>query len=354
MSIPNRLNKILEEAIKKGTSDIHLAVGHPPILRVHRELFNMEKEEEITPSAMESYASALLGRRLREIFDKEKQVDFGYNFGKSVRFRVNIYKERGNIAAALRLVPQRIKTLEELNLPPVLHKFTDYSRGLVLITGASSHGKSTTLASLVDEVNHQKKVHIITIEDPIEYIFKDDKALVSQREIGGDAVNFSGALKAALREDPDVIMIGEMRDLETISTAITAAETGHLVFATLHTNSASQTMHRIIDVFPPHQQNQVKAQLSVSLLGVISQRLIITNETNLVPACEIMFANSAIKNLIRENKIHEIPSVIETSGEKGMLPLNSSLSDLVNRGIVSKEAALRYSFNPEDLKQRLL
>ena len=254
---------------------------------------------------------------------------------------------------ALRLIPSKIKTIEELNLPPVLHKFTQAQQGFVLVTGASSQGKSTTLASLIDEINHQRREHIITIEDPIEYVFEDDKCIIDQREVHRDTLSFASALRSTLREDPDVIMVGEMRDLETIATAITAAETGHLVFATLHTNSAAQTIHRAIDVFPSHQQNQIRAQLASSLLGVISQRLLPRIKGGFIPACEVMIANSAVRNLIRENKIHEIPSIIETSGDIGMIPLNKSLADLVKKKEITRETALRYSLNPDDLIARL-
>jgi twitching motility protein PilT len=251
------------------------------------------------------------------------------------------------ISIALRLIPSKIRTIEELNLPYVLHKFTEATQGFVLITGASSQGKSTTLASLIDEINHQRKEHIITIEEPIEYIFDDDKSVIDQREVHHDTLSFSRALRSTLREDPDVIMVGESRDLETIATAITAAETGHLVFATLHTNSASQTIHRIVDVFPSFQQNQIRAQLSGSLLGVVSQRLVPRIGNGFIPACEVMISNSAIDNLIRENKIHEIPSIIETSRKDGMMSLNQSLAELVDKEEITNETAIKFSLNPQ-------
>jgi twitching motility protein PilT len=289
----------------------------------------------------------------REVFFKKKDLDFSYNFGKKARFRVNVFYQMGQISIAMRLVPSKIRTIEELNLPPVLHQFTKAQQGFVLICGPASHGKSTTLAALINEINHIRSEHIITIEDPIEYVFEDDKSIIDQREVGEDALSFTRALRAALREDPDVIMVGEMRDPETIAIAITAAETGHLVFATLHTNSAAQTIHRIVDSFPPEQQGQVRAQLSGSLLGIISQRLIPRMKGGLIPACEVMLNTSAISNLIRENKIHEIPAVIETSAEIGMITLNRSLSDLVRRGEISYENALNYSLNPVELKMLL-
>jgi len=250
----------------------------------------------------------------------------------------------------MRLIPSKIKTIEELSLPLILHQFAASSQGFVLITGPSSHGKSTTLAALIDEINHTRADHVITIEDPIEYIFEDDRSVIDQREVFQDAATFARALRATFRQDPDVIMVGEMRDPETMAIAITAAETGHLVFATLHTNSASQTIHRIVDSFAPEQQGQVRSQLSGSLLGVVSQRLVPRLKGGLIPACEIMLSNPAVANLIRENKIHELPLVIETSGEAGMISLNRSLADLVKRKEISLENAMIYSLNPSELR----
>jgi twitching motility protein PilT len=342
----------LEAAVKNNASDLHISVGHPPILRVSRELIELEGEP-ITPQLSQELAHSLMSDEQKESFLKEKDIDFGYDFDGGVRFRVNVFLERGNVSIALRLIPRKIRTVEELQLPLALHGITEASQGFVLITGASSQGKSATLAALIDEINHRAKKHIITIEDPIEYVFQDDKCLIDQREIGKDTLSFSKGLRAALREDPDVIMVGEMRDLETISTAITAAETGHLVLATLHTNSASQTVHRIIDVFPPHQQNQIRAQLSGSLLAIVSQRLITASNREIVPVCEIMFNNSAVSNLIRENKIHEIPTVIETSKDMGMVSFNKALAELVKEGVILKETALNFSVSPKDLESRL-
>lgn len=353
MKLANELKKFLEIAIEINASDLHISCGHRPFLRISRTLIEVKKEKIITPEDSESFAFNLMNDFQQEKFLKEKEIDFAFNFEGKARFRVNIFYQRQKISIALRLIPSKIKTIEELNLPPVLHKFSQAYQGFVLITGASSQGKSTTLAALIDEINHTRRAHIITIEDPIEYVFEDDKCLINQREVGKDTPTFAGALRSTLREDPDVIMVGEMRDLETIAIAITAAETGHLVFATLHTNSADQTIHRVIDVFPPYQQNQIRAQLSGSLLGVVSQRLLPSIKGGLRPACEIMFSNSAIANLIRENKIHEIPSVIETSAEIGMIPLNKSLVELVKRKEVTREMALRYSLSPKDLKARL-
>jgi twitching motility protein PilT len=353
MNYPKQLKNLLEIAIQKNASDLHISCGHPPVLRITRNLIDLEGEKIITAEDSQGLAFSLMTPLQREKFLKEKEIDFAYDFEGRARFRVNIFFQRQKISIALRLIPSKIKTIEELNLPPILHQFTQAPQGFVLITGASSQGKSTTLAALIDEINHQRREHIITIEDPIEYIFQDDKSIIDQREVHQDTLSFARALRSTLREDPDVIMVGEMRDLETISTAITAAETGHLVFATLHTNSASQTIHRIIDVFPSHQQNQIRAQLAGSLLGVISQRLLPRIKGGFIPVCEVMIATPAVANLIRENKIHEIPSIIETSAKEGMITFNKALTDLVKKKEITKETALKYSLNPKDLKLRL-
>jgi twitching motility protein PilT len=332
---------------------LHLSVGHPPILRIADKLIPLVKEKKLSPEDLRGMAQILLVPESYERFLKEKEVDFSYSFEKRARFRVNIFFQMGEISCALRLIPKKIPTIEELNLPPILHEFVKPPQGFILITGPSSHGKSTTLAALLDEINHTRREHIITIEDPIEYVFIDDKSLIEQREVGSDTHSFLKALRSSFREDPDIIMVGEMRDPETMATAITAAETGHLVFATLHTNSAAQTIHRIVDSFAPAQQPQIRAQLSGSLFGVISQRLIPRVRGGLIPACEIMFNTPAISNLIRENKIHEIPLVIETSAEVGMISLNRSLANLVKRGEISTGDALKYSLNPAELKMLL-
>jgi len=346
------LQRIFERAISQEASDIHLSVGHPPILRIVRKLVDLTGEKIITLNDAKEIARSLIAKEHYQDFLKNKEIDFAYNFENKARFRASIYFEQGNPSIALRIIPQKIKTIEELNLPLVLNKITEDVRGFVLITGASSQGKSTTLAALVDSINHKRREHIITIEDPIEYVFKEDKCLIDQRELYSDTLSFSKALRSSLREDPDVIVVGEMRDLETISMAITAAETGHLILATLHTNSASQTVHRIIDVFPSYQQNQIRAQLSSSLLAVVSQRLILTKEERLVPACEVAFNNSAVSNLIRENKVHEIPTIIETSSDEGMISFDNSLIELVKQGKISPETAIKTSLNPENIRNR--
>ncbi|HUV81321.1 MAG TPA: type IV pilus twitching motility protein PilT [Patescibacteria group bacterium] len=346
----NQLEELLDLTIKEEASDLHFSFNHQPILRMAGRLVPLLKKKKLSSEDIQELSRALMTEEQSERLFKEKEVDFSYNFKDKARFRVNVFFQRGEISVALRLIPTKIKTIDELNLPFILHEFAGASQGFVLVTGPSSQGKSTTLAAIIDEINHTRTDHIITIEDPIEYIFEDDKSIIDQREIHQDALNFSSALRSTFRQDPDVIMVGELRDPETISTAITAAETGHLVLATLHTNSAAQTVHRIVDSFPSGQQDQVRAQLSGSLLGVISQRLIPGIKGNLIPACEIMVATPAVANLIRENKIHELPLVIETSAEKGMISLNRSLADLIKKREISLENALKYSLNPVELK----
>ncbi len=346
----SKINKLFDLTIKEQASDLHLSVSHPPVLRISGRLIPLIKEATLSSEDTKNFAFFLMKDIQKEKFLKEKEIDFSYNFKDKARFRINIFYQKGNISCALRLIPVKIRTIDELNLPLVLHEFTKAAQGFVVICGPSSQGKSTTLAALIDEINHSRADHVLTIEDPIEYIFEADKAIIDQREVGQDTLSFSKALRSTFRQDPDVIMVGEMRDPETMSTAITAAETGHLVLATLHTNSASQTIHRIVDSFPPQQQSQVRAQLSSSLLGVISQRLIPRIKGGLIPACEVMLATPAISNLIRENKIHEIPMVVETNLEMGMISLNRSLSELVKRKEVSIENALNYSLSPSELR----
>ena len=351
MNYTQELKELLELTIKQRASDLHISVGHPPVLRIHGRLVPLIKRKKFSPEMSQGLAFALMTEEQKEKFLQSKSLDFSYTLEDRARFRINIFFQRGVVSSALRLVPSKIPTIEELNLPLILHQFAKAAQGFVLVTGPSSHGKSTTLAALIDEINHQRTDHIITIEDPIEYIFEDDRAIVDQRELSSDTLSFAQALKETFRQDPDVIMIGEMRDPETIATAIDAAETGHLVFTTLHTNSAAQTVHRIVNSFPSAQQSQIRAQLSASLLGVISQRLIPRIRGGLIPACEIMLANPAVSNLIRENKIHELDLVIETSAEQGMISLNRSLANLVKTEEISLENAIIYSLNPAELRK---
>ena len=353
MDYSQQISKILETAIENGASDILISVGHPPTIRVVGQLKPIVKEKKLGPEETKGLAFALMNEDKKKKFATSKEIDFSYDFDGKARFRVNVFMQRDNVSVAMRLIESKIKNIEELSLPPILHEFTNKSQGLVLVTGASGQGKSTTLAALLDEINQTRSVHIITIEDPIEYLYNPKKAIIDQREIGSDSESFGKALKAVFRQNPDVIMVGEMRDLETISTTITAAETGHLVFATLHTNSASQAIHRIIDVFEPQQQNQIRFQLAGSLLAVVSQRLIPKINGGFIPSCEVMICNTAVSNLIRENKTHEIPAVIETSMKEGMISHNRALSDLVKRGQISQKDAEMNSSNPAELKNLL-
>ncbi len=345
-----KLSELLTATARQNASDIHLAVGRRPTLRIDGALVAIQSEAPLTPESIDQLISGLLTPEQRQAFLEKRQLDFAYSFEDKARFRVNVYFQRGYMAASLRLIPARIKTIEELNLIPILHEFPKLSQGFVLIVGPAGHGKSTTLAAMLDEVNHNRTDHIVTVEDPIEYIFTQDRCIISQREVGNDTTGFHSALKTVLRQDPDVIMIGEMRDSVSISTAMTASETGHLVFSTLHTNSASQTIDRIIDSFSSEQQGQVVSQIASTLVGIISQRLIPRLSGGRVPALEIMIMNPAIRNLIRERKIYQIDLVIETSLRDGMVTLNRSLAGLVKNKEVSLENAELYSPNPAELR----
>ncbi len=348
------LDDLLELAIEQNASDIHLASNRKPILRIDGILGVVSELKEVVSEDIKEILKIMLSQedgddRFSKLL-REREIDFSYNFKELGRFRGNAYFQQGIASCSLRFISQKIRTIEELDLPSILHLFSKAHQGFVLVTGPSSHGKSTTLAALIDEINHTRRGHIITIEDPVEYQFKDDLSIVDQREVYTDTLSFARALRSTFRQDPDVIMVGEMRDPETIATAITAAETGHLVFATLHTNSAAQTIHRIVDNFESHRQRQIRAQLSGSLLGIVSQRLLPKIGGGLIPAAEVIFNNPAIANLIRENKIHEIPVVTETSSEEGMISMNKSLAQLVSDGLVEREMAFRYSLNPDGLK----
>jgi len=345
-----KLNELLLAAAKQNASDLHIGVGRYPTLRIDDVLVPLQKESLLTPETAEGLITALLTPEQKDYLSKYREIDFSYGFEDKARFRVNVFYQRGFLAAALRLIPSVIRNVEELNLPPILHDFTKLSQGFFLVVGPAGHGKSTTLAALIDEINHFRTDHIITIEDPIEYIYVQDKSIISQREVGSDSLDFSNALKSLLRQDPDVVMIGEMRDPESIAIAMTAAETGHLVFSTLHTNSASQTIDRIIDSFPAEQQNQVASQLASTLVGIVSERLIPRIDGGRLPACEIMIANPAIRNLIRERKTYQVDLVIETSVQEGMITLNRSLADLVKTKQISLENAELYSLNPGELR----
>ncbi|OGY98319.1 MAG: type IV pili twitching motility protein PilT [Candidatus Liptonbacteria bacterium RIFCSPLOWO2_01_FULL_56_20] len=345
-----KLKELLITTAKQNASDLHIAVGRRPTLRIDGALVPLQKEPIFTPEMADGLVTGLLTPDQKEKLFKGKQLDFAYGFEDKARFRVNAYYQRGYLAAALRLVPSRIRTVEELGLPPILHDFTKLSQGFILVVGPAGHGKSTTLAALLDEINHTRADHVITIEDPIEYLFTQDRSIVSQREVGTDTPTFHAGLRTLLRQDPDVIMIGEMRDAVSIATAMSAAETGHLVFSTLHTNSASQTIDRVIDSFPAEQQGQVTSQLAATLVAIVSLRLLPRLSGGRMPAMEIMIVNPAIRNLIREKKAYQIDLVIETSLQEGMITLNRSMANLVKNKEVSLENAELYSLNPAELR----
>lgn len=349
MQVQVRIEVLLEEVIKQKASDLHLQVGLAPMLRVDGALKAVSGTDVLNEEAVESLIFSILDEDQKAILLKDKEFDFSFAFGDLGRFRVNAFHERGNLAAALRLIPNEVLTIEQLGLPPIVAKFADYPRGLVLVTGPTGSGKSTSLAALVHKINHERATHIITVEDPIEFTHKSQKSVIVQREVHYDTFSFSAALRSALRQDPDVMLIGEMRDLETISAAITIAETGHLVFATLHTNSAAQSIDRMIDVFPAHQQPQVRAQLSNILMAICSQRLIPTIGGGRIAAAEILVATPAVRNIIREGKTHQLDAVIQTGAEYGMQSMDKTLVNLIHEGTISYDEARNFAIDPEEL-----
>lgn len=344
-----RIEVLLEEVVKKKASDLHLQVGLPPMLRVDGVLLPVSGADALTDEAVETLIFAILDEDQKQILLKDKEFDFSFAFGDLGRFRVNAFHERGNLAAALRLIANEILTIEQLGLPPIVNKFADYPRGLVLITGPTGSGKSTSLAALIHKINYEQGKHIITIEDPIEYTHNSKKSVIVQREVHYDTYSFSAALRSALREDPDVVLIGEMRDLETIASAITIAETGHLVFATLHTNSAAQSIDRMIDVFPPHQQPQIRAQLSNILMAICSQRLVPSIGGGRVAAAEILIGTPAVRNIIREGKTHQLDAVIQTGAEFGMQSMDKQLVSLIHAGTISYDEARNVAVDVDEL-----
>jgi twitching motility protein PilT len=347
------LEELVLTVVHEGASDLHLVAGRHPTIRVSGELIPLVKKPLLEPEDTMGLVKEFLDEANMNLFLSNKEMDFSFSFGKEARFRGNAFFQKGTVACALRLIPQKIKTLQELALPPILETFTKRKQGFFLVVGPVGQGKSTTLASLVEMVNHERAENIITIEDPIEYVFTPDRSIISQREVRFDTADFHVALRACFREDVDIILIGEMRGLDTISTAVTAAETGHLVFSTLHTNNAAQTIDRIIDSFPPGQQDQIRLQLSGSLAGIFSQRLIPRISGGQVPAYELLINNNAVSNLIRERRTHEVPMVIETGSELGMIDMNRSLADLVRAGEISAESAYAHSFNPRALERMI-
>ncbi len=344
------MEELIVTAAEQGASDLHITTGHHPTVRVDGVLVPLSDKQLVDPERAEGLVFSLLTDEHKQHFLEKKELDFGFGYQDKIRLRANVYYQKGYVAAALRFIPSDIRTVEQLSLPGLVHEFARAHQGFVIVAGPTGHGKSTTLAALIDEINHTRADHVVTVEDPIEYIFTPDKAIIDQREVGFDTLSFSNALRATFRQDADVVMLGEMRDRETISTAVTAAETGHLIFATLHTNSAAQTIDRIIDTFPSDQQDQIRAQLAGSLLGVISQRLLPRVGGGQIPAVEVMMATYAVRNLIREGKTHQIDLMIETGAEQGMLSLNRSLAGLVREQQVRLEDAELYSLNPKDLR----
>ncbi len=345
------LQVLIQTLIAERGSDLHLAVGSHPIVRVSGGLIPLIRKPILTDTDVSGFAQSLMRPEFFERLKKRDEVDFSYENPEGIRFRGNSFYQKGRLSIALRLIPNVILSLEELNLPPILESFTDRPQGFFLCVGPVGQGKSTTLAAMVNRINQKRADHIVTIEDPIEYVYTPQKSLIDQREVGIDTPSFESALNAVFRQDIDVILVGEMRNPQTIATAVTAAETGHLVYSTLHTNDAAQTMNRIIDSFPGAQQGQIRTQLASSLIAIFSQRLVPRIAGGLVPAYELLVNNNAVANLIRDGRIHEIYSVIETGLEHGMIDMNRSLAQLVQKGEISVENAFLYSSNPKGLER---
>lgn len=352
------IKELLSLTIKNKASDLHLMPGIPPSVRIDGSLSYLANYQALTPQDVEAMIFSIVTPAQKELLTTNKELDFSFGFGggtygDSGRFRINAYYQRGYLAGAFRFLPPSIRTIEDLGLPKILHSFADLRQGLILVCGPTGHGKSTTLAAVINEINLNKAAHILTIEDPIEYVYPSGKSILSQREIGTDTHSWALALRSALREDPDVVLVGEMRDPETIAAAVTIAETGHLVFSTLHTNSAAQSIDRMVDSFPPHQQEQIRIQLSATLKGIVSQRLIAQISGGRAPAVEVLIGTPAVSSNIRDGKTHLIDSVIQTSGELGMITLESSLANLVKTGAISLETAKSYAMHQEELLRRV-
>lgn len=346
-----KIETLLDEVLKRDASDLHLQSGLPAMMRIDGALTKVQNPVVLKPEDIKRLIYTVLDDQQKKLLETDLELDFSFAYGDLARFRVNAFHEKGNLAVALRLIPTKIRTIEELGLPKVIESFTEFPRGLVLVTGPTGSGKSTTQAAMIDKINANKSLHIITIEDPIEYQHYHKQSIVVQREVHFDTLSFGAGLRSSLREDPDVILIGEMRDLETISTAITLAETGHLVLATLHTNSASQSIDRMIDVFPPHQQQQIRIQLSNVLMAIVSQRLIPMIGGGRIAGAEILVVNSAVRNIIREAKSHQIDAVIQTGGEQGMQTMDSTLVKLVHEGKISHDVARGFAVNLEEFER---
>ncbi len=353
MDYKKELDELINIVIQDGASDLHIAVGRNPTIRSTGLLIPLVKKDILTAKDTKALADQLLPESKKDIFYKNNEIDFSYSYKEGVRFRVNAYVQQGSIGVAMRLIQKNIRSISELNLPPSLEAFTRKPQGFFLVVGPVGHGKSTTLAALIDLINTERSEHIITIEDPIEYVYEQKKSIIDQREVGSDTQSFNAALLSMFRQDVDVALIGEMRGTETISTAVTAAETGHLIFSTLHTNNAAQTINRILDSFPAGQQDQIRISLASSLTGIFSQRLLPRISGGLIPAYELLINNNAVSNLIRERRIHEINTVIETGLESGMVDMNRSLADLVRAGEITQEEAYRHSFNATILEKMI-
>jgi twitching motility protein PilT len=346
------VSELLEIVLERGASDLHLTAGAPPTIRMHGDLIRLVDYPILSPRALQGMIYAILPQKMRERLEQELELDMSYALPGKARFRVNVYYQRDSLGAAFRLIPYEIKSVESLGLPSIVADLARYPRGFVVVTGPTGSGKSTSLAGMVDIVNRERSAHIMTVEDPIEFLHKHQQCIVNQREVGADTHSFAQALKHVLRQDPDVILVGEMRDLETISTAITAAETGHLVFATLHTQDAPQTIDRIIDVFPPHQQQQVRVQLATTLQGVVTQQLLqAVDGRSRAVACEVLICTPAVRNLIREGKVHQIYSIMQAGGRFGMQTMDQALANLVKEGKVTQQLAYERSHDPEELNR---
>lgn len=345
------IRELLTVTLTRNASDLHLVVGHVPTLRIHGELHSLVTFPQVSQADIEQMIFILLAPSQKELLLANKELDFSTvvttSDGKEIRFRGNAYFQRGTLSASFRLIPATVSSIDDLHLPQIMHEFVKLKQGFVLLTGPSGQGKSTTLASIIAEINNTRMVHIITVEDPIEYVYPKAKSIISQREMYQDTHSWSGALKNILREDPDVVYVGEMRDFETISSALTIAETGHLVFSTLHTNSAAQTIDRIIDSFPPSSQSQVRLQLSMVISAIVAQRLVPSIAGGRVPVCEVLLGNASVKNTIREGKSHLIDNIIQTSADVGMILFEDHLRQLVENNIVSHEMALEYAIRPD-------
>ena len=343
----SQINELLEYSMKSGASDLHLSVGSIPMVRIHG-IMNKLKLPKMDENTMKAIKKDILNENQQRIFEEKLEIDFSYALKNLGRFRVNFFKQINGLSAVFRTIPASIKNSEELGIAPIVNQLAMKEKGLVLLTGPTGSGKSTTLAAMIDHINENKACHIITIEDPVEYFHTSKTSMINQRELGQSTHSFANALKSALREDPDVILVGEMRDVETIQLALTAAETGHIVLSTLHTSSAVKTIDRIIDVFPSGKKAHIRSMLSESLLAVIAQKLLQTrNQDGRVPACEIMVANSAIRNLIREDKIYQIPTIIQAGAQEGMHTLDQDLQRLIQKGNIDKDSAIKIADNPE-------